>query len=230
MHRVVDDDLLGRTQCKMIEVGARIEDELVVDDGDRIPAWLLVPHGASVNERCPAMVCLPGSSAPGKDTPAGLTASAHGAYAHELAERGYVCLALDYPLLHTSEYKTDPYALKYDSATMKGIVNHRRGVDLLRSLPYVDVEAIGKSLEGQSSGERLKEAVKRVRMTADDVKEMADRLRVIADVPDPVGAVTGRSERPDGLQVSRVRVPIGVIAPDHVVTPAPVVDYLVVNE
>lgn len=75
-----------------------------------------------------------------------------------------------------------------------------------------DVEAIGKSLEGQSSGERLKEAVKRVRMTADDVKEMADRLRVIADVPDPVGAVTGRSERPDGLQVSRVRVPIGVIA------------------
>ena len=68
---------------------------------------------------------------------AGLTA------AHELAERGYVCLALDYPLLHTSEYKTDPYALKYDSATMKGIVNHRRGVDLLRSLPYVDAEAIG---------------------------------------------------------------------------------------
>ena len=115
----------------------------VVDDGDRIPAWLLVPHGASVNERCPAMVCLPGSSAPGKDTPAGLTASAHGAYAHELAERGYVCLALDYPLLHTSEYKTDPYTLKYDSATMKGIVNHRRGVDLLRSLPYVDAEAIG---------------------------------------------------------------------------------------
>ena len=26
----------------------------------------------------------------------------------------------------------------YESATMKGIVNHRRGVDLLQSLPFVD--------------------------------------------------------------------------------------------
>ncbi|MBH0201507.1 MAG: glutamate-5-semialdehyde dehydrogenase [Nitrospira sp.] len=34
---------------------------------------------------------------------------------------------------------------------------------------------------------------------------------VIADLPDPVGAVTARRERPDGLQVSRVRVPIGVV-------------------
>lgn len=115
----------------------------VVEENDRIPAWLLVPHGAGARHRCPAMVCLPGSSAPGKDTPAGLTADAGLAYAHELAERGYVCLALDYPLLHTSEYKTDPYVLKYDSATMKGIVNHRRGVDLLRSLPVVDPDAIG---------------------------------------------------------------------------------------
>ena len=40
---------------------------------------------------------------------------------------------------------------------------------------------------------------------------MVDRLRMIADLPDPVGAVTSRRERPDGLQVSRVRVPIGVI-------------------
>ena len=48
-------------------------------------------------------------------------------------------------------------------------------------------------------------------MVAEDVKEMAERLRVIADRPDPVGAVTGRWERPDGLVVSRVRVPIGII-------------------
>jgi dienelactone hydrolase len=126
----------------------------IVEDGDRLPGWLLVPHGASAEHRCPAMICLPGSSAPGKDTPAGLTASADRAYAHELAERGYVCLVLDYPLLHIAEYKTDPYALRYDSATMKGIVNHRRGVDLLQSLPYVDADAmgvIGHSLGGHNA-------------------------------------------------------------------------------
>ena len=115
----------------------------VVEDGDRMPGWLLVPHGASEKEHAPAMLCLPGSSAPGKNTPTGLTASADLAYAHELAERGYVCLVLDYPLLHTAEYKANPYALKYNSATMKGIVNHRRGVDLLQSLPYVDTDVIG---------------------------------------------------------------------------------------
>lgn len=115
----------------------------VAEEGDRLPGWLLVPDGASAKDKRPAMICLPGSSAPGKDTPAGLTASADRAYAHELVERGYVCLVLDYPLLHTAEYKTDPYALKHDSATMKGIVNHRRGVDVLQSLPFVDAEAIG---------------------------------------------------------------------------------------
>ena len=74
-----------------------------------------------------------------------------------------------------------------------------------------DVDALGKSFGSEVSKDRLKAAVARVRMTADDVKEMADRLRAIADQPDPVGAVTGRWERPDGLQVSRVRVSIGVI-------------------
>ena len=74
-----------------------------------------------------------------------------------------------------------------------------------------DVDALGQSFEKEGRRDRLREAVARVRMTADDVKEMADRLRIIADQPDPVGAVTGRWERPDGLQVSRVRVPVGVI-------------------
>ena len=74
-----------------------------------------------------------------------------------------------------------------------------------------DVDAVGKSLEGDVKKDRMKAAVARVRMTADSIKEMAERIRVIADLPDPVGAVTARWERPDGFQVERVRVPIGVI-------------------
>jgi len=74
-----------------------------------------------------------------------------------------------------------------------------------------DVDAVGKSYESDVMKDRMKAAVARVRMMPDDVKEMADRLRLIADLPDPVGAVTSRWERPNGLQVSRVRVPIGVI-------------------
>ena len=74
-----------------------------------------------------------------------------------------------------------------------------------------DVDALGKSFGAELNKDRLKAAVARVRMASEDVKEMAERLRTIADQPDPVGAVTGRWERPDGLAVSRVRVPIGVV-------------------
>jgi glutamate-5-semialdehyde dehydrogenase len=74
-----------------------------------------------------------------------------------------------------------------------------------------DMEALKNSSEGSPSKDRIKAAVDRVRLTGDEVKRMVERLRVIAELPDPVGAVTSRWERPDGLQVSRVRVPIGVI-------------------
>ncbi len=123
------------------------------EPGDRVPAFLLAPHG--VGARRPAMVCLPGSSKPGKDIPAGIvTARPNQLWAHELAERGFVCLVVDYPLLHTQEYAADPYALGYASCTMKGIVNHRRAVDALRSLSYVDpgrIGAIGHSLGGHNA-------------------------------------------------------------------------------
>ena len=83
--------------------------------------------------------------------------------------------------------------------------------DVILAANAKDVDAVGKSYEKDTIKDRMKAAVARVRMTADSIKEIADRLRMIADLPNPVGAMTGRWERPDGLQVSQVRVPIGVI-------------------
>ena len=40
---------------------------------------------------------------------------------------------------------------------------------------------------------------------------MADGLREVAALPDPVGAVPGMWKRPNGLTVGRVRIPLGVI-------------------
>ena len=50
-----------------------------------------------------------------------------------------------------------------------------------------DVDAVGKSFEADVMKDRMKAAVARLRMTADDIKEMVERLRMIADLPDPVG-------------------------------------------
>ncbi|MGQ0810343.1 MAG: glutamate-5-semialdehyde dehydrogenase [Nitrospiraceae bacterium] len=74
-----------------------------------------------------------------------------------------------------------------------------------------DVESVGKTLQGETNRDRVKEAVDRLRLTADSIKEMTERLRVVADLPDPVGETTQRWEQPNGMHVSRVRVPIGVI-------------------
>jgi glutamate-5-semialdehyde dehydrogenase len=40
---------------------------------------------------------------------------------------------------------------------------------------------------------------------------MAAGLEAIADLPDPVGAIFWETERPNGLRIERVRVPLGVI-------------------
>jgi glutamate-5-semialdehyde dehydrogenase len=43
------------------------------------------------------------------------------------------------------------------------------------------------------------------------VKAMALGLREVAALPDPVGEITGLTYRPSGIQVGRMRVPLGVI-------------------
>ncbi len=43
------------------------------------------------------------------------------------------------------------------------------------------------------------------------IRGMADGLREVADLPDPVGEVTGMWRRPNGIEVGRMRIPLGVI-------------------
>jgi glutamate-5-semialdehyde dehydrogenase len=43
------------------------------------------------------------------------------------------------------------------------------------------------------------------------VRTMAEGLRQIAALPDPIGEITGLRYRPSGIQVGRMRVPLGVI-------------------
>lgn len=51
----------------------------------------------------------------------------------------------------------------------------------------------------------------RLRLDQDRIEAMARGLEDIAALPDPVGSVIAEWTRPNGLAISRVRVPIGVI-------------------
>jgi glutamate-5-semialdehyde dehydrogenase len=53
--------------------------------------------------------------------------------------------------------------------------------------------------------------VDRLTLSAKSIAAMADGLRQIATLPDPVGEVSQMSFRPSGIQVGRMRVPLGVI-------------------
>ena len=51
----------------------------------------------------------------------------------------------------------------------------------------------------------------RLRLTAERLAGMAADLRNVASLPSPVGAVLSQKELPNGLRLSKVRVPLGVI-------------------
>jgi len=53
--------------------------------------------------------------------------------------------------------------------------------------------------------------IDRLRLTPTRIGQIAKGLREIASLPDPVGEVIEGSTRPNGLQISKVRVPLGVI-------------------
>lgn len=53
--------------------------------------------------------------------------------------------------------------------------------------------------------------VDRLRLTDARIAAIADGLKEIVALPDPIGEVLEETERPNGLQIQKVRVPLGVI-------------------
>ena len=150
---------------RLVPLDIQVEDEqelpkyirkkitFAVEPWDRLPAYLLLPK--HVQGKVPAVLCLHPTSDIGKDVVVGLGGKENRQYAEELAERGFVTIAPDYPGF--GDYKdarTRAYGQGYTSMTMKGIWNHMRCVDLLESLPEVDpgrIGCIGHSLGGHNT-------------------------------------------------------------------------------
>ncbi|MBQ8801738.1 MAG: glutamate-5-semialdehyde dehydrogenase [Clostridium sp.] len=52
----------------------------------------------------------------------------------------------------------------------------------------------------------------RLALSPERIEGMAQGIREVAELPDPVGAVLSRTERPNGLVIEKTAVPMGVIA------------------
>ena len=51
----------------------------------------------------------------------------------------------------------------------------------------------------------------RLELTPDRVANMAEGVRQVAELPDPIGAISDLVRRPSGIEVGRMRVPLGVV-------------------
>ena len=145
----LDVDLLDEVQTDKY-VRQRIT--FAADPGDRVPAYLLIPHNLSAP--APAMLCLHQTTRIGKDEPAGLGGRRTLHYAHELAERGFVCIVPDYPSFGDYRYDFGTDGKDYLSGSMKAIWNNLRAVDVLEAMPQVQrdqIGCIGHSLGGHNS-------------------------------------------------------------------------------
>jgi glutamate-5-semialdehyde dehydrogenase len=87
----------------------------------------------------------------------------------------------------------------------------RRSAGLLRERSVALAEANQLDIEA-APGYGLTEAqIDRLRLTPERIEGIAKALEEVAMLPDPVGEVISSSVRPNGLDVQKIRVPLGVV-------------------
>ncbi len=124
-----------------------------VAENEKVSAYLYVPTWQSEKEKFPAMLALHETDLIGKKSVDGQGRNSNLAYAKELAQRGYLVIAPDYPSfgdLKDYDFNTD----RYQSGTMKSIFDNMRCIDLLQARADIDpgrIGVIGHSLGGHNA-------------------------------------------------------------------------------
>ncbi|MDE2377843.1 glutamate-5-semialdehyde dehydrogenase [Bradyrhizobium sp.] len=65
--------------------------------------------------------------------------------------------------------------------------------------------------EARASGDATSAFIDRLALTPARVEAMAAGIAIVRGIPDPIGVVTERWQRPNGMTIERVRVPLGVV-------------------
>lgn len=102
-------------------------------------------------------------------------------------------------------------ALATATTALKNAVLARVATLLVERAPAL-IEENAKDLAAGEEAGLSKAMIDRLRLTRERLGSMADGVREIAALADPIGAVANLSRRPNGLQVGRMRIPLGVVA------------------
>jgi glutamate-5-semialdehyde dehydrogenase len=93
------------------------------------------------------------------------------------------------------------------------VKNHwlRQSARALRQRSALLIEANSADLAAAPGFGLASAAIDRLRLTERTVEEIAQGLEAVATLPDPVGEVIESSVRPNGLEILKTRVPLGVV-------------------
>lgn len=87
----------------------------------------------------------------------------------------------------------------------------QRAADLLRARTDEILAANGRDIEAAPSFGLSTAMIDRLRLDPDRIHRIAAATEEIISLPDPVGEVFDSTVRPNGLLVTRIRVPLGVV-------------------
>lgn len=91
------------------------------------------------------------------------------------------------------------------NAALLAMADHIEGdTDLILAANAEDVDA--------AKGKISDVMIDRLRLTSERIHAMAEGIREVVHLPDPVGKVETSFSRPNGLKIERVRIPMGVVA------------------
>lgn len=83
--------------------------------------------------------------------------------------------------------------------------------ELERQAPTI-LAANARDVDAARAAGRAEHLLDRLRLDEVRLASVAAGIHAIADLPDPVGQVTRSETRPNGIRVTRVRIPLGLIA------------------
>lgn len=113
-------------------------------------------------------------------------------------------------ILKGQRAKEASYELMNTSTTEKNNALLKMADKLVEKAEYI-IEENKKDLEGAIAKGTSKPMLDRLLLDEKRIEDMADGLRQVVGLLDPVGEVTSMWKRPNGIQIGKQRVPMGVI-------------------